>query len=174
MEEEVGQFYVYNIYDECGHDQRRRLGGEEQKKVGILEAYRQMSNRTVLVETADSFRVSAGYSGALTDYQCGAETAMDKWLAEPSVMEALHVKADTVGMKYDKTATDLRPLYASLIEEYQMLIYAGDTDACVPYVGSEYWTRDLGFFCPCRLASVVLVPRREPPRTQGWLCYHVR
>jgi hypothetical protein len=34
---------------------------------------------------------------ALNGYQCGAETAMDAWLSEPSVMEALHVKAGTAG-----------------------------------------------------------------------------
>ena len=26
-----------------------------------------------------------------------------------------------------------------------MLIYSGDTDACVPYVGTENWTRNLNF-----------------------------
>lgn len=34
---------------------------------------------------------------ALNGYECGAETAMDAWLAEPSVIEALHVKAGTPG-----------------------------------------------------------------------------
>ena len=48
-------------------------------------------------------------------------------------MEALHVKAGTVGMQYQKTATSLLPLYSSLINKHQMLIYSGDTDGCVPY-----------------------------------------
>jgi len=143
METEIGNFDIYNIYDECGKDDRRRLSNT--KKPSLLSAYKAMSDPSVIVETADSFHVSAGYGQALNDYQCGAETAMDAWLAEPSVMEALHVKAETVGMKYDKTATDLRPLYADLINKYQMLIYSGDTDGCVPYVGTEYWTRNLNF-----------------------------
>jgi carboxypeptidase C (cathepsin A) len=49
------------------------------------------------------------------------------------------------GMQYDKTATDLRPLYSQLIDQYQMLIYSGDTDGCVPYVGTETWTRGLNY-----------------------------
>ena len=144
MESEIGVFNIYNIYDECGRDQRR-LEENEGSRTGLMEAFRKMSNKTVHVETVDSFKREAGYGGALNDYSCGAETAMDAWLAEPSVMEALHVKPNTPGMHYEKTATDLRPLYASLMEQYQMLIYSGDTDGCVPYVGTEYWTRDLGF-----------------------------
>jgi len=142
MEEEIGQFNIYNIYDECGKDQRRR---NLRSKPTLMSAMKLMSEKSILVETADSLKVSGGYSQALNDYQCGAETAMDAWLAEPSVMDALHVKADTVGMKYDKTATDLRPLYSELVKEYQMLIYSGDTDGCVPFVGTEYWTRNLNY-----------------------------
>jgi carboxypeptidase C (cathepsin A) len=70
---------------------------------------------------------------------------MDEWLANPAVIEALHVKANTVGMQYKKTATDLRPLYSTLINKHQILIYSGDTDGCVPYVGTEAWTRGLEF-----------------------------
>ena len=84
---------------------------------------------------------------ALNDYSCGAETAMDAYLADSRVVEALHVKANTPGMTYKKTATDLLPLYASLFERHpnQILIYSGDTDGCVPYVGTEAWTRGLNF-----------------------------
>jgi len=67
------------------------------------------------------------------------------WLAEPSVVEALHVKSGTVGMQYVKTADNLLPLYSSLINKHQILIYSGDTDGCVPYVGTEQWTRGLNF-----------------------------
>lgn len=97
------------------------------------------------METKNSFSVSAGYSEALNDYTCGAMTAMDTWLATPSVIEALHVKADTKGMTYRKTVDDLRPLYSDLINKHQILIYSGDTDGCVPYVGTEAWTRGLNF-----------------------------
>ena len=48
-------------------------------------------------------------------------------------------------MTYKKTATNLLPLYSELINKYQILIYSGDTDACVPYVGTEAWTRGLNF-----------------------------
>lgn len=104
-----------------------------------------MSQPTVSVETAQSFSRNAGYSQALNDYTCGAETAMDAWLSNDAVVAALHVKANTPGMNYKKTATNLLPLYKSLIEKHQILIYSGDTDGCVPYVGTERWTRGLNF-----------------------------
>jgi serine carboxypeptidase-like clade 1 len=143
MMTQIGTYNVYNIYDTCGNDQRRRL--EEVKSFTQLNA--EMSVNTVTVETAQSFRVSAGYSAALNDYECGAETAMDAYLADPSVIAALHVQADTVGMQYTKTATDLLPLYKDLVNRHpdNILIYSGDTDGCVPYVGTEEWTRNLGF-----------------------------
>ncbi len=32
-----------------------------------------------------------------------------------------------------------------LAQKYRMLIYSGSVDACVPFNGSEEWTRELGF-----------------------------
>lgn len=137
---------VYNIYDECGNDQRRRsLKENGAKKLSFTEIRAQLSKKTVTVETADSFTLAAGYSQALNDYVCGAESAMDAWLANDEVIAALHVKSGTVGMKYTKTVDDLRPLYSDLINKHQILIYSGDTDGCVPHVGTETWTRELNF-----------------------------
>ena len=146
METQIGTFDVYNIYDECGSDQRRRkLADRSHERMPFSAVRKMLSADTVEVSTAQSFSINAGYQQALNDYTCGAETAMDEWLSEPAVIKALHVKAGTVGMTYKKTATDLRPLYSKHINKHQILIYSGDTDACVPYVGTENWTRGLNF-----------------------------
>lgn len=141
MEQQLGNFDVYNIYDVCGQDERRRLA----ERKTLSEVRKIMSESMVSVDTKQSFTRNAGYGQALNDYTCGAETAMDAWLSNDAVVAALHVKSGTQGMTYKKTATDLLPLYSSLIQKHQILIYSGDTDGCVPYVGTEKWTRGLNF-----------------------------
>ena len=71
---------------------------------------------------------------------------MEKYLSHPEVVKALHVKAGTAGMRYGpRDRDDLRPLYAELAKQYRLVIYSGDVDGCVPYVGTEEWTSGLGF-----------------------------
>jgi len=89
---------------------------------------------------------ATGVGGALNDYTCGGQAAMSAWLANPAVVAALHVKAGTAGMKYGpRDRADLRPLYKTLAAKYRLLIFSGDTDMCVPYIGTEEWTSELGF-----------------------------
>jgi hypothetical protein len=48
--------------------------------------------------------------------------------------------------EYNRTpAGDLRPLYATLAKRYDVLLYSGDADSCVPFVGTEEWVHGLGF-----------------------------
>jgi len=77
------------------------------------------------------------------------------WLGLSSVQQALHVTAANVSSwqvcnldvnsQYGRTQGNLLPLYPTLIKAYKVLIYSGDTDACVPHVGTEQWTSGLGF-----------------------------
>jgi len=136
MDVYIGDFDIYNIYDDCGNDQ-----------FSMQRVRELLSNDTVTIRnTEHSFRIHPQLSlgGALNDYKCGSEAAMDKYLSDPAVVTALHVKTGVSGMTYRKTVADLRPLYLSLIKKYRVLIYSGDVDACVPYYGSEEWTRELG------------------------------
>ena len=72
------------------------------------------------------------------------------WLGQEDVAAALHVNLTMAskGMTYiwgpSEFSGDLRPLYAELLQKYRMMIYSGDTDACVPFWGTEQWVRELG------------------------------
>ena len=48
------------------------------------------------------------------------------------------------GAQYDRDETaSLLPLYPSLVAKLRVLIFSGDNDACVPYIGSQAWTSEL-------------------------------
>ncbi|EGD79146.1 hypothetical protein PTSG_12946 [Salpingoeca rosetta] len=138
MNRKIGNFDIYNVYDQCGSDQ-----------VTVSDIYRQLREAREFTTTgSQAFAVhpqlQKGVAGALNDYACGAEKVMGMWLSKPDVQKALHV--DHQGrQQYRRTAADLRPLYKTLAQKYRILIYSGSVDACVPYWGSEEWTRELGF-----------------------------
>ena len=90
---------------------------------------------------ADGAKYHDPLGGALNDYTCGGGGMMEKYLSHPEVVKALHVKSGTAGMRYGpRDRDDLRPLYAKLAKLYRLVIYSGDVDGCVPYVGTEEWT----------------------------------
>jgi hypothetical protein len=62
MSDQLGDFDVYNVYDECGDDQRRRLADEssESEKRSFFDTLLEMSKDSVEVETHHSFKVTAG------------------------------------------------------------------------------------------------------------------
>lgn len=135
---EAGQYYIYNVYDMCGGDH--------------------MDEKTWLRTTAEWNRVLAatGRIGAPDDYPCGTEKLAVRWLNLPEVREALHAPSESfygykVGLypggkwNYDSTRAHLLNIYPTLTASYRALIYNGDFDACVPYIGMEAWTRSLGF-----------------------------
>ena len=148
MNDKVGEFDVYNIYDTCGQD---RGGNRDKAKAGLkfLEIEETMASDTITIPAKHANTLAAKrhpqleskLGGALNDYPCGGESTASEWLAQPDVVKALHVKADGGGMTYQKgpmeISGDLRPLYAKLIPKYRMLIYSGDTDGCVPCVHSQ-------------------------------------
>lgn len=137
MTGKIGTFDVYNVYDTCAGDTLSNVRAA-------------MMQQEVTVESSGrSHDAHPQLGGALNDYGCGRGRAAATWLGRDDVQKALHVKADTPGMKYNwgpfNVSGDLRPLYKQLASKYRMLIYSGDTDACVPYWGTEEWTRELGF-----------------------------
>lgn len=145
MDSAVGNFDIYNIYDTCGNDQAQTQTTHREQ----LEAHFG-KNGQVSIEADHKSKPHHNVGGALNDYPCGMGGAASEWLSDSNVAKALHVK--TTGQNsFNYTwgpaqySGDLRPLYKKLAQKYSILIYSGDTDACVPFWGTEEWTRELGF-----------------------------
>lgn len=139
MNNVMGDFDIYNVYDDCGG------GSLNLEKMRSILASRIVSVPNTEASLLHHPQLYSGLGGALNDYVCGAMDAMNKWLNLPEVIKALHVETGKSGMNYRRTVADLRPLYKELVQKYRTVIYSGDVDACVPFVGSEEWTRELGF-----------------------------
>jgi carboxypeptidase C (cathepsin A) len=149
----ASDFNVYNIYDLCNGDSSR---ADPDALAGALvdanattrhEAIRSVLRRkTVNVKTRqESLSPHPALTGALNDFICGGQNAMDVWLDLKDVQKALHVDAHADNsMHYEKTAGDITNTYKKLMTKYQLLIYSGDVDACVPYWGTEKFTRSIG------------------------------
>jgi serine carboxypeptidase-like clade 1 len=142
MHASSGDFEIYNYYDQC-----YGTTGITQQSVTMTAEDR--SAHIAAIQSGAPFGAGAEVQrlgGALNDYPCGGQRAMKLWLALPEVQAALHVKNGTAGMAYGpRDRDDLRPLYAELAKKYRVVIYSGDVDACVPFVGTEEWTSALAF-----------------------------
>jgi len=131
MSNAVGSYYVYNIYDTCGSDH-------------YFDDYYSQDGPGQPYYSKLFYPDEANLGEALNGYKCGGENAMNVWLADPAVPDALHVKRGG-SQSYSKEQNDMRPIYKSLLDKYNITIFSGDADACVPFWGSEEWTSQLGF-----------------------------
>jgi len=98
-------------------------------------------------------RYHQNLKAGINQYKCGGETVTSIYLNNDIVKSAIHVTnmpwtwQDGDWSKYTSTQTDLRPYYKTWVEQgvYRILIYYGDVDAAVSYLGGEQWTSQLGF-----------------------------
>ncbi|GAV60712.1 Peptidase_S10 domain-containing protein [Cephalotus follicularis] len=95
------------------------------------------------------------------DSQSGVPCVSDEvatiWLNNPAVREAIHAQPVSVAgpweicttnsnFNYNHDAGSMIPYHVNLTNEgYRALIFSGDHDMCVPFTGSEAWTRSLGY-----------------------------
>jgi len=132
-----GDYNVYSIYDTCPSPVSAK---DLQTQTQYTEFLRKNNKPLPTVHKIGTPDVCTG-------------TEPVTWLNLPLVQKALHVDSANVsswqicgGADYVKTLGDARPAYKGIIDNgYTVLIYSGDVDSCVPYVGTEVWTRELGY-----------------------------
>uniref|UniRef100_A0A7S0HHT4 Carboxypeptidase n=1 Tax=Hanusia phi TaxID=3032 RepID=A0A7S0HHT4_9CRYP len=138
MEEEVGGYYEYALYDDCVYDDAFQLWSWH-----ALPGYARRRGRRMYV------------GGALNDYPCGTGRALMLWVGSNKVRKALHVPSSSFffnadngdGFSYLLTEKSLLPLYSAIAAgrwgRVQMLVYNGDTDPSINTLAAQNWTSAL-------------------------------
>eukprot|EP01064_Diplonema_japonicum_P032809 TRINITY_DN6278_c0_g1_i1.p1 TRINITY_DN6278_c0_g1~~TRINITY_DN6278_c0_g1_i1.p1 ORF type:complete len:474 (+),score=142.35 TRINITY_DN6278_c0_g1_i1:44-1465(+) len=134
MDREVGPYNIYDIYDNCPQN------GEWLKKVGKSQRWLKSFLRSKMHDTA-SAKAELNALGGGYDWSCGGMAAMGSYFRRSDVQQALHLnKPNGLQFHYSSTGPASVTLYPHLIGKIRVLIYNGDSDACVPYKGNEEWT----------------------------------
>ncbi|KAI3526435.1 hypothetical protein L1887_05688 [Cichorium endivia] len=158
---------IYNILDKCFHE-KSKIRHENTKlpmsfrKLGQTE--RPLPVRTRMFGRAWPFKapVKPGYVPSwpeLLNYTgkvpCSDRTVAKLWLNNEAVRKAIH--ADPISeagkwelctnrIKFNSEAGSMIKYHKNITARgYRALIFSGDHDLCVPYTGSEAWTRSLGY-----------------------------
>ncbi|KAM7273390.1 hypothetical protein ACFE04_028054 [Oxalis oulophora] len=86
---------------------------------------------------------------------CVNDEVATVWLNDASVRKSLHAQPEklagaweicTERITYIEDAGSMIPYHINLTSQgYRALIYSGDHDMCVPFTGSQAWTKSLGY-----------------------------
>ena len=88
-------------------------------------------------------RAAVGKTGGYA-WSCGGMPATAKWITTPEVQAALHLKAGSGSrFHYALSGPASITLWPFLAANLRILIYNGDADACVPYIGNAEWIESL-------------------------------
>jgi len=134
---QVGPHNVYNVYDNCEGATQFYLRSGFTPRTLARFVHANWHNASAMASLA------AGGGGY--DWTCGTFDALPAYFARPEVRAALNLPANslTSTLQYDSSGPASITLYPALLAKLRILIYNGDADACVPYVGNEEWTAGL-------------------------------
>ncbi|XVF41484.1 hypothetical protein PTKIN_Ptkin01aG0283300 [Pterospermum kingtungense] len=160
---------IYDILEPCYHDpdgQQDSKGNTSLpvsfQQLGVTE--RPLAVRKRMFGRAWPYRASVKDGivplwPELAERKSGVPCVNDElatiWLNDAAVRTALHAESNDVAgpwvlctgrIRYYHDAGSMIPYHKRLTAEgYRALIFSGDHDMCVPYTGSEAWTKSLGY-----------------------------
>lgn len=138
----VGPHNVYDIYDNCPQtaDYLKRLGNKTMR--WLLKHIRNRFNQDIDLRAEQPDLLGGGYEWSCGDtYPPGA---VSPWFANVTVQKALNLDAPGQSrFQYKTSGPASFLLYPNLIRKIRVLIYNGDADACVPYIGNAEWLGEL-------------------------------
>ncbi|KAG5013993.1 hypothetical protein AAZX31_09G228600 [Glycine max] len=158
---------VYNILEPCYHfpgDATAKENGslpKSFKQLGVTERPLPVRNR--MFGRAWPFRAPVK-PGLVTLWPqltetshvaCVSDEVASSWLNNVAVRKAIHAESEKVAgpwelctgrIEYHHNAGSMIPYHKNLTRlGYKALIFSGDHDMCVPFTGSEAWTRSLRY-----------------------------
>ncbi|KAK8660263.1 hypothetical protein V6N13_051195 [Hibiscus sabdariffa] len=161
---------IYDILEPCYHDPASQQGSKGNtrlpdsfQQLGVTS--RPLAVRTRMFGRAWPFRapVKDGIvplwpqlAQSHKNYvPCVNDEVATRWLNDAAVRNAIHAKPESVAgpwvlctdrLSYDHDAGSMIPYHRNLTTGgYRALIFSGDHDMCVPYTGSQAWTKSLGY-----------------------------
>jgi serine carboxypeptidase-like clade 1 len=146
MDSVIGSFNVYDIYDDCSN-------GDSQPPKGCpnIEYHPfQLQAKKITRTARRAPKPHWDRKNIRTDHAC-QDIDAGQYLDFPIVREAIHVVNTSIipnfqlcaQIDYDGNIASLLPGYPQLIAAMRVLIFSGDSDACIPYVGTQWWTSTL-------------------------------
>ena len=157
MDKAVGPHNVYNVYDNCPNldvDRWVELSGKSRRwlrqylasnMANLPNAHAELNRMAGLSGLADA-ELGNPASGGGFDWTCGQFEALPQYFKRADVRSALNLPASNANgstFSYDSSGPASVTLYPALIKKIRVLIYNGDADSCVPYVGNEEWTTSM-------------------------------
>jgi len=132
---QVGPHNVYNIYDNCPNQAAflERTGKDMQWLTNYL--------RDGMSNPHETHKLLTEMNGGF-DWSCGGMEATEEWITRSDVVKALHLEKYPAGASsfhYSSSGPASITLYPELVKKIRVLIYNGDADSCVPYIGNEEW-----------------------------------
>ena len=124
---EVGPHNVYDIYDNCPATSEWMAATNQSMRVLLKYA------RARMVPGADLEELQATLGGGY-DWSCDGMGSMESFFKRSDVQTALHLqKPGKSSFGYQQAGPASITLWPSLAKALRVLIYNGDSDACVPY-----------------------------------------
>ncbi|EXC29952.1 Serine carboxypeptidase-like 20 [Morus notabilis] len=94
-------------------------------------------------------------AGSRIHVPCFDDNVASTWLNDKAVREAIHAEPESVTGRWDLCTSRIQyyhdagsmiPYHRNLtMQGYRVLVFSGDHDMCVPFTGSQAWTRSLGY-----------------------------
>jgi len=136
MRKEVGPHNIYFIYDNC-QNTKNFLSRTGKDMAWLTSTLRKGMHNNSLRQSLKN--MNGGF-----EWDCAGDVG--SFLQDPEVRKALNLENAAISASsfdYNLSGPASITLWPELSQKLRVLIYNGDADACVPYIGNEYWISNL-------------------------------